>query len=249
MALGKGKTLLVVDDEADIRELLVTELSAFGFETAEASNGTEAFQLILERRFDLVISDVRMSGGDGITLLRKVRERSSLSPRVILITGFADIEVPIAYDLGAEAVLGKPFSLREIVDAVEHLMVTERMPWVGQPPRIGPVKTRIEAVLGDCEEARAKGLFALGRGGVYLSEIPASARKGSLCSLKISFSSGKPELIAGQGLIRWIDSKESPGRRNTRSGWIEFVSLEPESEKAVLSTLERSMPRAYIPLP
>src|SRR5262245_52565869 len=87
----KGKRILIADDEKDLREILADELRYCGCEVAEAENGKTAYALLESQPFDLIISDIRMPGGDGIELLKAVRKRDPKLPPLVLISGYSDI--------------------------------------------------------------------------------------------------------------------------------------------------------------
>lgn len=74
--------ILVVDDQAPTREALTSELREAGFEVLSAGGGAEAWELFRRRRFDLVVSDLRMPEGDGFSLLRRIHGRRSPHPDV-----------------------------------------------------------------------------------------------------------------------------------------------------------------------
>ncbi len=74
--------ILVVDDQAPTREALASELREAGFEVLSAGGGAEAWELFRRRRFDLVVSDLRMPEGDGFSLLRRIHGRCSPHPDV-----------------------------------------------------------------------------------------------------------------------------------------------------------------------
>lgn len=112
-----NKTVLIVDDEKDLRDLLRFEFELEGWIVHEAHNGTEAFKVFGDQKIDAIITDVRMPGGDGIQLLDKVHEKSPSTP-VLVVTGFADITPQEAMNRGAHAVLTKPFDLRQIYQIV-----------------------------------------------------------------------------------------------------------------------------------
>ena len=115
-----GVRVLVVDDEPDIRALLCEELESCGASVREAGSGNEVVALLeAGERFEAVISDIRMRGGDGIVVVEAVR-RSSGGEHVFvaLVTGYSEIEAVDAVKAGASAVFGKPFALREILEAI-----------------------------------------------------------------------------------------------------------------------------------
>lgn len=107
-------------------EALSLLLNDEGFEVATASSGMEAVERAGERAFDLVISDVRMAGMDGIQTLTQLRERCPTT-RAILITGYASPDIPVrAIKLGVDDYLTKPFDDREFLKSVRRSMETAR---------------------------------------------------------------------------------------------------------------------------
>ena len=80
-------TVLVVDDEEAIRVTLRDDLEEVGHQVVALGNGQEALDALSDRRFDVVISDLRMPGADGMAVLKAARERSD-STEVILITAY-----------------------------------------------------------------------------------------------------------------------------------------------------------------
>mgnify|MGYP001559027104 CR=1 FL=1 len=120
----KHVTLLVVDDEADLRECIAEDFESRGFTVLTAENGTQALEVIQSRPVDLVISDMRMPHGDGMFLLEQIRARHPEIPVVILITGHADHSEKACLEKGARKILTKPFDanrLQELI--VEYLQL------------------------------------------------------------------------------------------------------------------------------
>jgi len=117
-----GRRVLVVDDESDLREIVGTLFQRLGCPVIEAKNGGAAIALLGRESVDVVITDVRMSGGDGVELLRQVRLKDPKRPAVILVTGFSDLPEEDALKLGASAVIAKPFRLQTLVEAVSKAL-------------------------------------------------------------------------------------------------------------------------------
>jgi CheY-like chemotaxis protein len=109
------KTVLVVDDEPDIREIFKDEFSYLGFRVLEAENGVLALALVESESVDLVVSDVRMPGGDGIEFLKKCRQRNAKSPKFFLVTGFHSNTDQEVMGFGAQGIFYKPFDLNTLV--------------------------------------------------------------------------------------------------------------------------------------
>jgi DNA-binding response OmpR family regulator len=119
-----GKSILVVDDEEMLRELLQSVFAAEGAKVTMAENGTKAFQLCREQSFDALITDVRMPGGDGISLIKNVRAaRPKTLPLFFVCSGFNDLADGTAAALGIQRVFEKPFNLREMIYEVRTLLL------------------------------------------------------------------------------------------------------------------------------
>ncbi|MDO5503975.1 MAG: response regulator [Actinomycetia bacterium] len=117
-------TVLVADDDADIRDLVVFKLSNAGYDVVSAEDGDEALTRIREHRPALAVLDVMMPGMSGLDVLREVRENEELTPtKVILLTARArDVDVDAGFTTGADDYLTKPFSPRELVHRVGRLL-------------------------------------------------------------------------------------------------------------------------------
>ena len=113
--------ILLVDDEADTRELLARSLGRRGFDVTTAANGEIALRLI-GNGFDLVVTDILMPQLDGIGLLKILRDRVH-PPICIVITSFADKERAIeALNLGARFLMEKPFSSENLANVITRLL-------------------------------------------------------------------------------------------------------------------------------
>jgi CheY-like chemotaxis protein/tRNA A-37 threonylcarbamoyl transferase component Bud32 len=116
-----AKTVLVVDDEPEIRELVSNSLSELGYVCTTAGDGQEAQDFVAAGSFDLVVTDIRMPRKGGIELIRWIRNHYPQMP-VIVMSGYADFETAReAIRLGVSDYLSKPFeSLREVQAAVRR---------------------------------------------------------------------------------------------------------------------------------
>jgi len=114
--------ILIVDDEARILMLLQSLLKTNGYESATAKDGEEALALLEKDTFDLVLSDLRMSPMDGMTLFREIKTRKPDIP-VILLTAYASVETAIeAMKSGAFDYLTKPFKVDELLDTIRRAL-------------------------------------------------------------------------------------------------------------------------------
>src|SRR3954462_6786620 len=107
------KAVLIVDDEADIRELLVLTLSRMGVDADTASNVKEAQEALKARPYDLALTDMRLPDGDGLQVLRHIAENYGNTP-VAVITAFGSTENAVAaLKAGAFDYLAKPIKLEQ----------------------------------------------------------------------------------------------------------------------------------------
>ena len=117
------KTILVVDDEPEIRGLMQEILSEEGYLTFSAKNAKEAQTIIMDSPPDLVYLDIWLPDIDGITLLKEWSETNQLSFPVIMISGHATIETAVkATRLGAFDVIEKPLSIEKLVASAEKAL-------------------------------------------------------------------------------------------------------------------------------
>ncbi|MFO7557257.1 MAG: response regulator [Desulfobacterales bacterium] len=109
-------SILVVDDEFDFLETIVKRLQKRNINTIGVESGEKALETMKERRFDVVLLDVKMPGGmDGIETLREMKKLQPLA-EVILLTGHASVETSIeGMKLGAFDYLLKPIKLEELI--------------------------------------------------------------------------------------------------------------------------------------
>jgi DNA-binding response OmpR family regulator len=111
------QTVLVVDDEPIVRDVVVRYLERDGFRTLTASDGEVARTLIEEREPSLVVLDVMLPGTDGLSLCRWIRGRSSL-PVILLTARGEEADRIVGLELGADDYVTKPFSPRELAARV-----------------------------------------------------------------------------------------------------------------------------------
>ena len=114
----KKYTLLIVDDEEMLRETIVFDFKRKGFNVLEAASGAQAFEIVKKNKIHLVVSDMRMPGGDGMSLLESIRAYDPALPTVIFVTGFADVTEDQAIAKGARKVLSKPFDRKILMNSV-----------------------------------------------------------------------------------------------------------------------------------
>jgi DNA-binding response OmpR family regulator len=146
-------TVLVVDDEPIVREVVVGYLQREGFRTLEAGDGHRARKLLEEDPPDLVVLDLMLPGVDGLELCRWIRGRSSLP--VIMLTARGDeADRIVGLELGADDYVTKPFSPRELAARVRTVL-RRATPPVAEDARLSFDGLEIDASTREVKKAGA----------------------------------------------------------------------------------------------
>ncbi len=118
-------TILVIDDDAAMRRLILRVLATRGHALLEAENGEQGLKLLEDQTPDLIITDILMPGKEGIETIREVRERSP-DTKIIAISGGGGSHdmmfLDIAKTFGAQASLAKPFRPDELIEVVDRVL-------------------------------------------------------------------------------------------------------------------------------
>src|SRR5579871_5667215 len=113
--------ILVVDDDASIRDLLTEYLAENGMRVSTAGTSAAMSAILLEAAIDLVILDLRLAGEDGMAIARRLRGESSIP--IIMLTGVRDeADRVMGLELGADDYLTKPFSPRELLARIRTVL-------------------------------------------------------------------------------------------------------------------------------
>ncbi|KPJ97283.1 MAG: Fis family transcriptional regulator [Desulfobacterales bacterium SG8_35] len=142
-------SILVVDDELSMREFLKILLEKEGYEVTTASDAADALDHLQNQEFDIVLSDIKMPGMGGLSLLEKIKEIDSSIP-VIMITAFASPEnAVVAMKSGAFDYITKPFKVDEIVKIIKSAMAST-VP--GKTAEITATTDYFEGIIGKSPE-------------------------------------------------------------------------------------------------
>jgi signal transduction histidine kinase/DNA-binding response OmpR family regulator len=240
--------ILVIDDEVAIQNLCQRALSQEGHAVSTASSGEDGLELLAKEGFDLILSDLRMPGIDGIKLLKKIKETNP-GTEVIIITGQATIETAIeALKGGAFDYLLKPFNLGELISASKKCLdyaklkrqenVFRETTYLYQLAQEA-LKTKSEKALLEFILTRmAKSLHA-DAGSVFM----AMPGQNKLVSVAVygDFSKDKEsELLFGERIAGWVADQRKPLLiQDGLEGFNQFKKLtaRPEIASSIISPL------------
>src|SRR5579871_275511 len=126
-AIGYKGRVLVVDDEADIRESLDALLSLEGYSVELAQNATEGLRKLEAGNYDLILLDLMMPDRSGMEVLREVRERDTETP-IFMITAYGSVEVAVnALKSGANDYFSKPWDNEKLLIEIERMIARSRL--------------------------------------------------------------------------------------------------------------------------
>lgn len=149
--------ILVVDDEAPVREMIGDALSLAGYKTIAAADGLEALNLLRSTKVDLIVSDINMPKLDGLQLLENLRAKGDSTPFVLLTASKERPHLSTGFRLGADDFIAKPFGIEEL--ALRVAAILRRSNGQRVEARIltaGPIEVQVEdfVVRVDGEEVK-----------------------------------------------------------------------------------------------
>ncbi|WP_263772870.1 response regulator [Propionivibrio soli] len=150
--------ILIVDDDLEIRRLLVDYLARNGFEAIAARDGREMWQTLERRVVDLIVLDLMLPGTDGLTLCRDLRARQNLAniPVLMLTARGEETDRIIGIEMGADDYLVKPFNPRELLARIKTILRRTR----ALPPNLRPEPARCLCFAGWCLDTAERLLTA-----------------------------------------------------------------------------------------
>ncbi len=251
--MNQRRSILIVDDEAALREALAFDFELLDFDVHQAANGIQALKTLENEAIDVVLTDIRMPLMDGVQLLNQIRQRKTEQPVVMFLTGFSDFTLEKAHHLGADAVISKPFERRQLHSVIERALRPPRERWLPSTATDDAAQRslpRIRQVYPRRDGLRLDDRVHLGRGGFF---IPWDDSPQLSLRQKVSFELEAPNLrLEGVGQVLWA---RTAGNANGASedrlpgGYgIEILELSLDGLEDLLELLRQHPERAYIPL-
>jgi DNA-binding response OmpR family regulator len=114
-----NKRALVIEDDADIANLVAVSLRDIHIQADIINNGADGLRYATSRSYDVIILDIMLPGLDGIEVCRRIRQQQITTPILMLTARTEEIDKVVAIDLGADDYITKPFSIREFLSRVK----------------------------------------------------------------------------------------------------------------------------------
>ena len=138
--MDNPSTILIVDDDRDIRSLLADYLEANGYRALAAADGNAMWKILDESRPDLIVLDLNLPGDDGLTLCRKLRAHSTM-PVIMLTARSEPLDRILGLEMGADDYLPKPFEPRELLARIRSVLRrSHAMPPTSQAENVQQMK-------------------------------------------------------------------------------------------------------------
>ena len=198
------RSLLVVDDEENLRVMLAAALRHYGFEVVEAVNGREALAVIAEQRPDLVVLDITIPRPDGLEVLRSLRAYEDPTP-VLLLSARDDVSDRVrGLSLGADDYLPKPFNLEELIARIEAIF--RRV-----APKNGPRHLELDDLVVDLDACTVQ------RAGEDISLSPTEFR------LLVCLMSNAGRVLSKAQLLEHVWEYDFGGRASVAETYISYL--------------------------
>jgi two-component system phosphate regulon response regulator OmpR len=138
--MSRKATILIVDDEPDVREVLEEYLTAHGYTAFATADAGRARELAAKHAIDLALLDINMPGEDGLSLARHLRERYRSMAVVMLTSASTVVDRIVGLEMGADDYIAKPFDPRELLARVKSVL---RRTSLGARAELGAERVRI----------------------------------------------------------------------------------------------------------
>ena len=243
MSPSRRRTIMAVDNDPDMLELLSLILTTKGYQVFTEQNPVKALQFINEgENVDLFLVDIRMPQMSGLDLFERLKDILG-KPRLIFISAFNDISVAEAYAKGACGFINKPFSNIEILAATEDGL-KDTAGWTRKHIR-HDIHLDVNFAVKDIGTAIAASTLNLGRGGMFIA-TDQLFEIGTMINFEIKFAEGEVTSFGGVGKVAWIRPKSSG--KLLRGIGIMFLSIAGEGEYFITKYVKEKLINAFIPL-
>lgn len=240
---GARKTVLVVEDQANLRDAVLVEFDFLNWQSIPAENGEEAMAKLKASNVDLIVCDIRMPKCDGPQFLSDIRKSAMKLPPFIFMTGFTDLKTYDAMDLGADIVIGKPLN-PDLLDAVvKDLTASMDQKWLARPDNFSGTKISCQLKGKDQESLQ------FGHGGFFVASEAFGVSNALPINVVIQFEIDCPMVSAqrlnGYGRVTWSRHSDVDGLLNGYG--VQYLCLDEPGRSEMIQAIQSSTIYSAIP--
>lgn len=221
--------IIVVDDDARIRDLLRRYLTQEGFEVSIAEDGKALNRLLLRESADLIVLDLMMPGEDGLSICHRLRAAHDRTPIIMLTAKSEDVDRIVGLEVGADDYLGKPFNPRELLARIHAVLRRRPQPEAPGAPssenevvNFGPfcldLGTRV-LLKNNEEQSLTTGEFAMLKALVRHPRQPLSREKLALLARGREFEPFDRSLDVQVSRLRKLVEEDAANPRYIQTVW------------------------------
>ncbi|OFZ30651.1 MAG: hypothetical protein A2622_13350 [Bdellovibrionales bacterium RIFCSPHIGHO2_01_FULL_40_29] len=244
---NKSHSLLLVDDESDLVEILAARFELEGYTVFMANDGEAALKILETSKIDLVVTDVQMPKVSGVDLLDAIRAKDEDYPIVFFITGYSAIAPDKAFDKGVQAIFSKPFEFKDLSSCVKKFLTAQDLNYTARSFR-QDIDLALDVTFSNGGSVKSGRVLNIGKGGMFIhldaQSLPAVP---SLVDEKISFRIHMNDNgidISGTGRVVWLRN-EKLGELESGCG-IEFEGFLEASYPRFIQLINNLRTNKYI---
>ena len=237
-------SILVVDDEEDVREVLQETFESYGFHVFGAADGVDAWETLSQKKIQLVVTDLRMPRMSGQDLIKKIRLQNVDTPKILAISGYSENSVEDLLNMGCDGFFAKPYDAEKVRAAIKRCLLSGAEQWSSPPGHACSYSYSKKFATG--AQLTASGEVKFGRSGISLALSEKIAPVGELVEFNIQLDESRTwSELSGVGRVVWARNKKTDEKHSGLG--IEFLYLKPECMNAFLSWLSVQKFVASIP--
>jgi DNA-binding response OmpR family regulator len=230
--------VLIVEDDLEQRQALADYLRLFQFTVQLASGVDEGLQLLEKEEFHIVFTDMRMPQLSGMVLIQKIRSVHPEHPKILVLSGFMDVEIADIFAAGADGFFAKPFSAAAVRSAIQLALLNRTERWALQIPP-APSNVTTHPLVKRFRALSDKNAVSFGRLGFFLHQSGCDFFPEDRLEFDFTFDEKEPlERLRGVGVVRWCG--------NSGAG-IEILQIDAAQSVPFVRWLEREAQLASIP--
>ena len=244
MINAKDISILIVDDDPELLESITSLFSIFGFSVDDATGGVPAWEKVQAKKYDIIISDVKMPDMNGLELLKKVRSIDAFNPKVLLISGHTEHPIEDMLELGANGFFSKPFNATAVRDSLTQTLLSPADRWSRPTKKFGakPIHKKFDSF----SIARSQHDFNFGQSGFFIHLEDGLPLAGDHVDFDIEFKDSNPfRKFTGSGHVAWA-RHESDGDFKAGVG-VQIDYLDDFTLKNFIEWADTNKPTATVP--